>query len=51
MSSQRSFTSKKKKSHCSVSEIGPAPLKVNAADDANAADADDDDDDDGQVGI
>ena len=42
---------KKRKSYWSVSEIGPSPLKVDAADD-DADDADDDDDDDdGRVGI
>ena len=41
MSSQRSFMPKKRKSYWSVSEIGPSPLKVDAADAA----------DDGRVGI
>ena len=52
MSSQRSLMPKKRKSYWSVSEIGPSPLKVDAA---AAADDDDDDtddaDDDGRVGI
>ena len=43
---------KKRKSYWSVSEIGPSPLKVDAADDDADADTDDDDDDDdGQVGL
>ena len=49
MSPQRSLMPKKRKSYWSVSEIGPSPLKVDAADDAD--DDADDADDDGQVGI
>ena len=40
---------KRRKSYLSVSEIGPSPLKVDAA--AAAANDDDDADDDGRVGI
>ena len=47
MSSQRSFTLKKRKSYWGVSEIGPTTLKFDAADIDDDADADDD----GRVGI